>query len=64
VATTDYHAYAYNTNFIHGFKLGQSLRADNKVKEDNNYILQEALRFIHGHYNDPPSLTFKYVEND
>jgi hypothetical protein len=35
-----YNAFALNTNFIHGFKLGQSLRADNKVKEDNNYLLQ------------------------
>lgn len=38
---TDY--YTYNTNFIHGPKLGQSLRSDNRLKDRNNAIIQNKL---------------------
>ena len=33
---THYEAYAHNTNFIRSFKLGQSLRTDNRLKDANN----------------------------
>lgn len=35
--------YTYSTNFIHGPKLGQSLRSDNRLKDRNNAIIQNKL---------------------
>ena len=35
--------YAYNTNFIHGPKLGQSLRSDSRLKDINNALVRKVI---------------------
>ena len=41
-----YEAYAYTNNFIHTFKLGQSLRTDNKLKDINNAALRQLVLMV------------------
>lgn len=59
-----YEAYAYNTNFIHTPKLGQSLRSANKLKDVNNLELQKKLDQFRQGYGDPAMLQYLYNPED
>lgn len=45
-ASRPYQAYAYNTNFIRSFKLGQSLRTEHLLKDKNNAAARELIARI------------------
>ena len=49
----EYEAYAFANNFIHTFKLGQSLRTDNKLKDINNAAVRQLVLMADtGKYGD------------
>lgn len=69
INTPSYEAYAYNTNFIRSFKLGQSLRTEHRIKDANNAKGRALVAYLKGlkdvdNENDGRQISLQYTLDD